>query len=90
MIVVVRVQGPVHSTLDVLTVELLGFDAAGDEVLSEWVELDLGDMVRGTPVDKTLVLDTRGAALEGIAVDLHPVPDAEAIAHLAELEGVPD
>jgi hypothetical protein len=90
MVVSLRVQGPVHSPLDVLTVELLGFDGAGETVMNEWLTLDISEMVRGTPFDKTLVLDTRGAVLEGLALDLHPNPDAEVQRRLVELEGIPD
>ena len=90
MVVSLRVQGPVHSLLDVLTVELLGFDGAGKAVLSEWFTLDISEMVRGTPFDRSLVLETTGAQLEGIAVDFHPVPDAEVQRRLVELEGIPD
>jgi len=90
MVVSLRIQGPVHSSLDVLTVEILGFDGTGDTVMNEWLTLDIGEMVRGTPFDQTVVLDTKGVALEGLALDLHPIPDAEAQRRLEELKGIPD
>jgi len=90
MVVSLRVQGPVHSSLDVLTVELLGFDGAGEAVLGEWLTLDISEMVRGTPFDRSLVLETKGAQLEGIALDFHPIPDAEVQRRLVELEGISD
>jgi len=90
LVISLRIQGPVHSTLEVLTVEVLGLDGTGETVMSEWVTLDISEMVRGTPFDKTVVLDAEGAVLEGLAVDLHPVPDADTQRRLEELEGISD
>ena len=35
-----RVQGPVYSTLDVLTIEVQGRDPGNKVVMSEWVTID--------------------------------------------------
>ena len=84
-----RVQGPVHSNLDVLTVEVQGRDAADAVVMSEWVTVDLSEMVRGTPFETTLFLETGGSAPEGLAILMHAEPTPEIRDRLKELQSTP-
>jgi hypothetical protein len=84
----VRISGPVHSKLRELTFEVQGRDAQNEIVLSEWVTVDLSEMVRGTPLEQSLILETYGLPLEGLAIDLHPNPDPEALTELEELREV--
>jgi len=85
----VRVRGPVYSSLDMLTVEVQGRDAGDRVVMSEWVTLELSEMVRGTPFETTLFLDTGGSAPEGLAVLMHRDPDEQTRKRLKELQSTP-
>jgi capsular exopolysaccharide synthesis family protein len=84
----VRITGPVRSELEILTFEIQGRDGQDSIIMSQWATVDLSEMLRGTPIEKTLILDSDGLPLEGLAVDLHSDPAPEVLSKLKELEGM--
>ena len=87
--VTLRIQGPVHSKIKQLTVELQGRDATDAVTLSEWVSLDLAGMERGTPFERTIVIEPGDADVDGLALDMHLDAPPEIRANLPELSEAP-
>ena len=87
--VTLRIQGPVHSKINQLTVEIQGRDATDAVTLSEWVSLDLSGMERGTPFEQTLVIEPGGADVDGLALDMHIDAAPEIRDRLVELRQAP-
>ncbi len=87
----VKVQGPVHGTLEHLSFRVDMMDASGAVVDSAWWTQGLADMQRGTPTDFLIKLPPRDLGdveIEQISVDLVADPSPEEEKNIRELQGL--
>lgn len=84
-----RITGPVHSSLQVLTVEIRRNGPGEVHQGSDWISLDLSEMVMGTALEKTIFLPSGTVSPDSLGVKLHLEPSPEVLPRLKELQGVP-
>jgi hypothetical protein len=86
--VTVQVAGPVKSSLEVLTVRVELVDAEGKTLHASWVPIDLSDVQRGVPAEKSLSLPAISAVPESVQVDPILAPTEQDIQHMPELSNL--
>ncbi len=87
----VKIQGPVHGTLEQLSFRIDMMDASGAIVESAWWTQNLAAIQRGTPTDFLIKLPPRDLGeveIEQISVDLVPDPSPEEEKQIRELQGL--
>jgi hypothetical protein len=89
IVVDLNVKGPVRSPLKILTVEIRRLGLDGSTLSSDWVTIDLSQMVRGSGFQKTVMLPAGGQEPAGLGLLLHPVPASEILPKLRELQENP-
>ena len=83
-----RISGPVNSTLDQLTFQILMFDADNNLLGEEWRTVSLSEVPRGGPVDRAFKVQAPPEGVENLGISLVLAPTPEQESHIPELPAV--
>ena len=84
--VTVLVDGPVKSSLNILTVRFTLVDASGEAVRELWEPLDVSSIERGAPTEMLVRISGDHAGVDGFTVEVVTDPTDEQARQIVELQ----